>query len=170
MLACFAVINSSSLFAAVLAVALTACGGPGDTHMDIVFDACEPLVLVPEDASDGQRASIGWAVAMWAQVANTRLTLEEDPALPHLTIRFEAASLGDWGLYDDEQGIVLINSRIDDRHARAITVAHELGHAFGLWHLDEDKRRSVMNQGNLEIEPNDGDGHDVADLWGYCQK
>jgi hypothetical protein len=61
----------------------------------------------------------------------------------------------------------LINRRLSGEPLE-ITVAHELGHAFGLWHVEHEVRTSVMNPGNLTVAPNAGDASDVAVLWGRC--
>ena len=69
--------------------------------------------------------------------------------------------------YDDEGAVVYINHDLDGRET-AITVAHELGHAFGLYHVRKEERTSVMNHGNLVHEPNDSDVDALEDVWGAC--
>jgi hypothetical protein len=86
-------------------------------------------------------------------------------APPTVPLRFEAAAALSHGFYDPVRGLVLVN---DDLVARplAVTIAHEVGHAFGLVHVTN--RPSVMNPGNLEVEPNASDATALADLWGRC--
>jgi hypothetical protein len=64
--------------------------------------------------------------------------------------------------------VVYVNLALTDRHERAVTIAHEVGHAFGLIHVDRAVRSSVMNQGNLEVEPSPADHHELTALWGDC--
>ena len=47
-----------------------------------------------------------------------------------------------------------------------VTIAHEIGHAFGLVHVSD--RPSVMNVGNLVVEPNTGDVTALVALWSTC--
>ena len=85
-----------------------------------------------------------------------------------LRVRFEAASPPFHGLYDDETGIVYVNSAIEDLAPLSIVIAHELGHAFGLPHVEIAERDSLMNPGNLVIPPNDADRAAIEALWGRC--
>jgi predicted Zn-dependent protease len=63
---------------------------------------------------------------------------------------------------------VLVNRAITDRAELAIVVAHELGHAFGLVHIDVATRASLMNPGNLTTPPTDADQRALEALWGAC--
>ena len=83
-----------------------------------------------------------------------------------LEVQFEAAATAFHGLYDDERGVVIVNSAIADPEVLAIVIAHELGHAFGLEHRSD--RTSVMNSGNLSTAPTDDDRAQVNALWGPC--
>lgn len=162
-------IRYARLRAVVLTIALTAaaCSGPGDTYMDIVFDPCEPVVLTPSaDASPEERDALAAAIQWWNSVVPTRLVVApaEGVALP---VRFERSAPLFHGVYLDEEGAILINRRLSGDPLE-ITVAHELGHAFGLWHVEDEVRVSVMNPGNLTVAPNAGDASDVALLWGRC--
>ena len=47
-----------------------------------------------------------------------------------------------------------------------MTIAHEIGHAFGLWHVKPSVRRSVMNPGNTTVTPTERDVDSVRALWG----
>ena len=50
----------------------------------------------------------------------------------------------------------------------AVTIAHEIGHAFGLVHVPADQRTSVMNPNNLVVEPTAEDVDTLATRWGGC--
>jgi hypothetical protein len=159
----------------ILALALLGgcAGGPQDTTLDIVSDVCEPTaVIAPADASDAQLASIDEALAMWANLGfdrAERVAADADlGAEQHVRVVFEEAAEMFHGLYDDENGVVYINSVISDDHARAVTVAHELGHSFGLFHVDPGVHVSVMNPANMVVEPNDSDASALVALWGSC--
>ena len=117
-------------------LALVAACGTGDTTIDRTFDPCAFDI-------DIDTAGVGDALAMWGLAAAA--------GAERIEIVFEDAAAAFHGHYDDEHGVVYINARISDPHARAVVIAHELGHAFGLPHLDD--RTSVMNRGNFEIEP-----------------
>lgn len=63
--------------------------------------------------------------------------------------------------------MIFINDDLDGQPL-AVTVAHELGHAFGLVHVDPSVRASVMNPGNLSTPPTAADAAQVTGLWGAC--
>jgi hypothetical protein len=62
--------------------------------------------------------------------------------------------------------VVLVNRALTVASERAITIAHEVGHAMGLPHVDG--RPSLMNPGNLTLEPQPGDAAALVELWGAC--
>ena len=145
-------------------------GDTGDTRLEIVFDVCEPLLVVPgPGAGDDELASLDEAIEMWNRLGQTSLSRGQPDSRavgPVLEVEFETAADVFHGVYDDERGRIFINLRLTDDHARAVTIAHELGHAFGLFHVSG--RSSVMNARNLIVEPNDGDADELRGLWGDC--
>jgi hypothetical protein len=149
-------------------VLLGACVTP-DGVIDVTYDACAPIVIVPAaDATAAELQSVDDAIAMWREVGVAALTRDEVSGAPRLSIRFEEAAPSWHGQYEDEAGEVYINRLLVDRHQRAVTIAHELGHAFGLPHIEAEERTSVMNRANLTVEPTGGDREAVAALWGRC--
>ena len=152
-----------------VAMGLSACGVHDDDRIDTVFDACTTLVLDPVDGvSEAQRKSVSEGAKMWNQLAGTQLTLDPIEDAPRVPIHFDPAGAAFHGLYDDERGIVFVNDDLSNNDARSVTVAHELGHAFGLFHVDPKSRESVMNNGNLVFVPNASDADALAQLWGRC--
>jgi hypothetical protein len=158
--------------------ALAACQPEGDGVIETVFDPCTPLVLTLEEgATAAQRDSVRAGAALWNEHADARLFVDADlqaeglpeqtPAVP---VRFEAAAPVFLGLYDDVDGEVLINRTLEPARARDLTVAHEVGHAFGLTHVEPEDRRSVMNTGNTTVEPTDADVAELQALWGRCDE
>jgi hypothetical protein len=131
------------------------------------FDACRPLtLLVDEPVTDTQLLGIRAAVDLWNGRASTRLDVAVKTAdAPFVPIHFRTAASPSHGFFDPGTGEVLINDQLTD-HALAITVAHEVGHAFGLVHVTN--RASVMSPGNLNIEPNADDVNTLTGLWGPC--
>lgn len=146
-------------------ILLAACGA-APSGPALTFDACEPMTVGVAAASDDQLASIDDAIAMWSAegVAVTR----GDTGQVAIVFRSGAKAL--YGFYDDTTATVYINAELADRTERAITVAHELGHAFALVHVPASTRASVMNPGNLTIEPDDGDRAALAAMWGDCPR
>jgi hypothetical protein len=159
------------LVTAVLPVLSGACAQtPGDSVIDTTFDVCQPLVLAAPGATEEELASIDDAIALWAERGIVELTREPIPGAPTVPIHFEPAAGAFHGVYEDEQGVIYINSTLEDPGDRAITIAHELGHALGLPHIDVAERISVMNPGNLDVEPTDADADALAAIWGPCDE
>ncbi|MDP2342009.1 MAG: hypothetical protein Q8O67_13710 [Deltaproteobacteria bacterium] len=162
----------SALLPALLLTTLGVACAPTDTTIETVFDPCVPLRIDASQLSDSQARSVGNAVTMWNRKAGALLSLAtgaDDAAdVPLIPVVFQKAAAAFHGLYDDEAGVVYINDGIDDDHPRSVTVAHELGHAFGLLHVNKDDDKSVMNDGNLQTEPNDFDVDTLASIWGRC--
>lgn len=160
---------STALLLSFVALAPGCAIGPLDVTIDLVFDPCAELGLsVGEGTTAPELQAVLAGAALWNDRAATRLTLNCEAGGPVLPVEFEAAALAFQGLYDDEHGIVFVNRRLEDRTAMTITVAHEIGHAFGLLHVSERTRASIMNPGNLSVTPTDEDVAALAELWGTC--
>jgi hypothetical protein len=150
-------------WASLSLLVLVACGGEKSSFLT-VFDPCEPLTLEPAaDASEQQQASVREAADMWNAVAATGLTLE--PGGRALPIVFEDSYLF-LGFYDDSAEVIRLARRVDERRPMAVVLAHELGHAFNLFHVSD--RDSVMNEGNWEIAPLPSDAAALEAEWGPC--
>lgn len=150
----------------MLVLVASACGAPADSTLDLTFDPCSEIVIAPPaELAEADRTAIAHAFALWNEVYQTGLTLGAPGAPGDLPLRFEDAAPVFLGLYDDEHGQIFINSNLTGR-ALEITVAHELGHAFGSLHIDS--RPSVMNPANTTTEPLGSDAAELVDRWGYC--
>jgi hypothetical protein len=168
------VARSLSLAAAVSLIAVAACGGteeglPGDA---VAFDPCQPLLLMPDPgATSAERDGIAAGAALWNAIVGAQLTVAGADALPDpsLPIHFQTAAAAFHGFYDASNGQVFINTDLGG-NAQAVTIAHEIGHAFGLAHVPAGQRASVMNPGNLNIEPNADDAGTLALRWGACRE
>ena len=166
-----------SLVPAVSAIAAWAClaGCSADnssTGPGIVFDACAPLSLQLDqgDTAD-QMQAIASAIDLWNSRAGTRLSIVNgavtgSPGM--VPLHFQAAAAPFHGLYDPTTGQVFINDDLVD-HQRVVTIAHEVGHVMGLVHISPDQRASVMNPGNLDVEPTAADVGALSALWGACR-
>ena len=139
------------------------------------YDPCARLVLVPDPGLSADAvAGVGEGIGLWNQAAHARVVMGSGPAASDpaaepraLPIHFQAAGAPFHGLYDPAGAQIFINTDLDG-HDRIVAVAHEVGHAFGLVHVPLDERRSVMNSGNLDEEPNAADVAALAELWGTC--
>lgn len=149
------------------------CAPPAPTVIETVFDPCAPLIVdVDADSTAAEAASVAAGAAMWRAAVAARVDVASadnvDVDAPRVPVRFDPAGAAFHGYYDDVDGVVFINDAINDDDVRAVTVAHELGHAFGLLHVSERERPSVMNDGNTTVGINDGDRDAIAALWGRC--
>ena len=156
-----------------LLIAVAACA-PEETWPDeaVAFDPCEPLLLIPAPAATAdERDGIAAGAALWNAIAGTRLTVADGEASGDvvLPIHFQSAAAAFHGLYDPTRGQVFINTDLSGG-AQAVTIAHEIGHAFGLAHVPSGERPSVMNHGNLNVEPNAADVATLALRWGACRE
>src|SRR5687767_1802091 len=124
-------------------------------------------LVAADDATDAERRAIDDGAAMWRALG--AYSFGGGEGAQRIDIVFQDAAAAFHGFYDDTIGVVFINRGLDDDHQRAVTVAHELGHAFGLLHVETRARPSVMNPANLSIEPNADDAAALAELWGSCR-
>lgn len=149
---------------------LSSCASPNsdsDYLIKTVYDPCEGIdIRTPEDTRPEELVAIDAAIDYWQTVSDIRISRSFWPPDQTLDISFEEAALLFRGVYEDELGDVVVNRRLKNPDDMAITIAHELGHALGLPHINS--RSSVMNDGNLEFEPLESDVTALVDLWGPC--
>jgi hypothetical protein len=153
----------------------SACAADVDRVMDVTYDPCATQVVANEAATAAEIASLDAARALWNERGGFRLMAPGQPNTasdavhtPALQVRFQVEFGAFRGFYDDEAGEIIVNRNLTPE-ARTIVVAHELGHAFGLWHVASSERRSVMNPRNTTIAPLPRDVDDVRALWGSCR-
>jgi hypothetical protein len=137
-----------------------------------VHDVCAPISLSVHQPSDVQTAGIDGALLLWRAHGVEKISVLDGAAAgaASIELRFEAAAPPFHGLYDDEASIVYVNSGIEALAPLSIVIAHELGHAFGLPHVETAERDSLMNPGNLITPPNDADQAAIEALWGRCEE
>ena len=154
--------------ACVLAIGCGAGNGLSSDGPDVAFDACAPLTLIPDvGLTDAQAAGISAAMPLWNDRAGTHLVMGANQGASGLPIHFQNAGPPFHGLYDGPSGQVFINTDLAGAPL-AVTIAHEIGHAFGLVHVPADQRTSVMNPNNLVVEPTPEDVDALATRWGGC--
>lgn len=125
--------------------------GEAETFDGIPYNPCElTIVRAVAGASAAQVSAIERAVELWRDVDGPLLTTEETPGAPHLLVSFVGAAPAFLGLYQPDSRDILINDRVSGR-ALEVTVAHEMGHAYGLRH--ESQRPSVMAKANVTVSP-----------------
>ena len=149
-------------------VTIFACGAPPPEGPAIVYSPCALVHLAPgPDTTDAERQSIVDAIALWRQVGVTALLLDEasDAHEGAVPVRFKEASPLFHGVYEPSSGMVSINRGLSGTD-RQVTVAHELGHALGLPHVDRGARSSVMNPSNLTVLPTLEDEGELQQRWG----
>lgn len=139
--------------------------GTGSAAPALTFDPCNPTTITAPAATSDQVASIDAAIAMWHMRGVAGLARGD---ATQVAVEFRDATDAIYGFYDDTTATVYVNTRVDDPERRAITIAHELGHALGLVHIPLDERASVMNPGNLTIAPTADDSAALVALWGSC--
>lgn len=145
------------------------CAAEGDHLMEIKFDPCLPLQVEPAaDTTASEMASLDAALTMWNKLGLTHATREKVPGAQRLPVRFEKSMAMFRGVYLDETGELVVNRGLTEPHQRAVVIAHELGHAYGLWHVSQKIRKSVMNSGNLTIEPLPADNDELRANWPSC--
>lgn len=145
----------------------------------LTFDACAPLDIgISPALTAEQMQGVTDALAMWNQAANTALapmTMDAGPgstafstSAPVVPLTFQVAAPPFHGVYDDRAGRIYVNQDLTDVAPLRITIAHEIGHAFGLPHVSASVRPSLMNTGNttVGITPEDVDA--LAAIWGRC--
>lgn len=141
-------------------------GGPA-----VAFDPCTPVTLVPDaTATAAELQGVAAGAALWNASAASDLLpgsaagAGTGPALP---IHFQTAGAPFHGLYDAPSGQIYINDDLSGDEL-AITIAHEIGHSFGLVHIPPDVRPSLMNPANLTVLPTAADVATLAGVWGRC--
>lgn len=150
---------------------IAACSGA--PAIDVTYDPCSPLLVATNSQSlPGEVEAIEGALAMWSQVLPTQIELrgqvDELDDRPVLPIDFESGDTFYRAMYWDAWGEISISREKLAPEDYDIAIAHEMGHAFGLWHVAVDDRSSVMNEGNLDILPTADDAADVRGLWPAC--
>jgi hypothetical protein len=140
-----------------------------EAEVPAFLDACRPTLLVPaSDATAEEREGIAAASALWREVGGPATSTTDRSQSQRMAIAFQPAAPPFFGLYRPEQGEIVVNRSLSEPTARAITIAHELGHAFGLRHVEG--RPSLMNRGNLQIPPGDLEVQMISARRGPCPR
>jgi len=168
---------------------LVGCADDTASGTGLTFDACAPLDIGLVAAPTGVQAQgVTDALSMWNQAAATALvsTTVADPiastgdvptpistaqvstAMPRVPLVFQVAAPPFHGLYDNQAGQIFINQDLSTVDPLRITIAHEIGHAFGLVHISPDVRPSLMNPGNTTVGITPDDVAALAAIWGRC--
>ena len=156
-----------------VASAIGCAQNPSASGPAVTFDPCTPVTLVPDaTATEAQLGGVVAGAALWNSSAASDLLPGSSAgggsgpgaALP---IHFQVAGAPFHGLYDAPSGQIYINDDLTGDEL-AITIAHEVGHSFGLVHIPSNERASLMNPANLTVLPTVADVATLAGLWGRC--
>ena len=162
--------------AAAVVVAVVSVSGcaqdPSASGPAVKFDPCTPVTLVPDaTATATQLQGVAAGAALWNASAASDLlpggSSADGGAGPALPIHFQVAGAPFHGLYDAPSGQIYINDDLVGDEL-AITIAHEIGHSFGLVHIPTSVRPSLMNPANLTVQPTAADVATLAGVWGRC--
>ncbi len=126
------------------------------------------MVIPAADALASERDSIDEGLGLWNDAAMIGAArVEQGDGV--IEIRFAPSLPAFFGRYDGDSGSILINRDIADGGARAIVIAHELGHAFGLSHVPIENEASLMNPANTRVSPTARDVERLRAIWGDCR-
>ncbi|CAN5703572.1 hypothetical protein BH11MYX3_BH11MYX3_19970 [soil metagenome] len=152
-------------------VALVACSSQESTTVDRVHDACAPLVVQLAEPTSARMDGLTGAFALWREHGAPWLETTGDPngdGDSTIQLEFQPAAGAFRGLYDPTTSTIYINDALTDPAPLQIVIAHELGHALGLPHVEGDP--SVMLPGNIAISPTARDAQALRALWGECPR
>ena len=156
--------------ACAFAVGCGAGNGVSSDGPDVAFDACAPLTLITDaGVTDAQAAGIARRDAALerprrnapdagAPIGGPR------PGCPSTSRPPRPPSTA----FTTRRAARCSSTPTSSGAPLAITIAHEIGHAFGLVHVPADQRTSVMNPNNLVVEPTAEDVDTLATRWGVC--
>ena len=148
-----------------------ACASPEMFEEGLVFDPCLTTnLLYDESASPAEVAQIHEAAAMWNREVGSQLHVSpvENGSDNTIPVHFEPAAGVFYGIYEPSTGEIFVNSKLPSEESSRITLAHELGHAFGLQHVSGAP--SLMNSGNLQTQITARDVASLTSLWGACNQ
>jgi hypothetical protein len=145
----------------------------------VVFNPCAPLALVADPGATADQAQgVAAGLALWNNAAGTQLSMLNalasasagdagSTAGPSLPIHFQTAGAPFRGLYDPIDVEIFINNDLSGSPL-PIVIAHEIGHSFGLVHIPDGERPSLMNPDNMTVTPTPTDVATLAAVWGRC--
>ena len=151
-------------------VGLAACSGAESPDSYLARDPCTGLAITTTAATAAELDGIAHAVALWRDRGVSAFDINPQSASSTaIEIRFDDAAAAFHGVYDPASARVLINRDLADPPTLGVVIAHELGHVFGLAHIERGARISLMNPGNLITPPTEADQRALEALWGSCR-